>query len=173
AHVVRGNGPGMKVYIRGNPATKGDDVPKGFLQVLPCSAKPGKDFTRLDLANAIASKDNPLTARVIVNRVWAWHFGRGIVATPSDYGKRGDAPSHPELLDYLAKRFMDEGWSMKKLHRWIMLSSTYRQSSKDRPEAREIDPENKLVWRMNRQRLPYESLRDSTLFVAGQLDSTM
>jgi hypothetical protein len=110
---------------------------------------------------------------VIVNRVWQWHFGRGLVGTPSDFGTRGDAPTHPELLDYLAIRFMDEGWSLKKLHKWIMLSSAYRQSSADRPDARGIDPENKLLWRMNRQRLDYESLRDSTLLAAGQLDRTI
>ena len=127
---------------------------------------------RLDLANAIADSNNPLTARVIVNRVWQWHFGRGIVGTPSDFGTRGDPPTHPELLDYLATRFMDEGWSVKKLQRWIMLSNTYQQSSLDRPEARAVDPENKLLWRMNRQRLDYESLRDSILSVAGQLDDT-
>ena len=126
----------------------------------------------LDLANAIADRNNPLTARVIVNRVWQWHFGRGIVNSPSDFGTRGDLPTHPELLDYLATRFMEEGWSIKKLHKWIMLSSTYQQSSADRPDARAVDPENKLVWRMNRQRLDFESLRDSILFVAGQLDLT-
>ncbi len=162
------------VFLRGNPNNLGVEASAQFLTVLSKEPMPFRNGSgRLDLANAIASDDNPLTARVIVNRAWAWHFGRGLVATPSDFGKRGDPPSHPELLDYLSKRFMDEGWSMKKLHRWIMLSSTYQQSSKDRPEVREIDPENKLVWRMNRQRLPYESLRDSTLFVAGQLDSTM
>jgi hypothetical protein len=162
------------VFLRGNPNNLGVEAPPQFLSVLSKEPKVFQNGSgRLDLANAIASEENPLTARVIVNRVWSWHFGRGLVATPSDFGRRGDLPSHPELLDYLAKRFMDEGWSMKKLHRWVMLSSTYRQSSKDRPDAREIDPENKLVWRMNRQRLPYESLRDSTLFVSGQLDSTM
>jgi hypothetical protein len=162
------------VFVRGNPNNLGMEAPAHFLSVLSKDPKPFTNGSgRLELANAIASEENPLTARVIVNRVWGWHFGRGIVASPSDYGIRGDLPSHPELLDYLAKRFMDEGWSIKKLHKWIMLSSTYRQSSLDRPQARSIDPENKLLWRMNRQRLDFESLRDSTLFAAGQLDSTM
>jgi hypothetical protein len=162
------------VFVRGNPNNKGAETPPHFLTALDPGQRP---FThgsgRLDLANAIADRNNPLTARVIVNRVWFWHFGRGIVNSPSDFGTRGDPPTHPELLDYLATRFMDEGWSIKKLHKWIMLSSAYQQSSADRPDARGIDPENKLVWRMNRQRLDFESLRDSILFVSGQLDSTI
>ena len=159
------------LFIRGNPNNPGAGTPPHFLSVLDPGLRP---FThgsgRLDLANAIADRNNPLTARVIVNRVWQWHFGRGIVNSPSDFGTRGDLPTHPELLDYLAIRFMEEGWSIKKLHKWIMLSSVYQQSSMDRPEPRAVDPENKLVWRMNRQRLDFESLRDSILFVAGQLD---
>jgi hypothetical protein len=162
------------VFIRGNPNNQGVETPPHFLSVL---SEKTETFThgsgRLDLANAIADKNNPLTARVLVNRVWTWHFGRGIVSSPSDFGTRGDLPSHPELLDYLATRFMEEGWSIKKLHRWIMLSNTYRESSLDRPEARAVDPENKLLWRANRQRLDYESLHDSVLFVSGQLDQTV
>jgi hypothetical protein len=159
------------VFVRGNPNNPGAETPPHFLSALDDSERL---FThgsgRIDLANAIADRNNPLTARVIVNRVWQWHFGRGIVNSPSDFGTRGDLPTHPELLDYLATRFMDEGWSIKKLHKWIMLSSAYQQSSADRPDARAADPENKLVWRMNRQRLDFESLRDSILFVSGQLD---
>ncbi|MDQ1473389.1 MAG: hypothetical protein QOJ99_4869 [Bryobacterales bacterium] len=162
------------VFIRGNPNNQGVETPPHFLTILSDKTE---TFThgsgRLDLANAIVDKNNPLTARVLVNRVWTWHFGRGIVNSPSDFGTRGDLPSHPELLDYLATRFMDEGWSVKKLQRWIMLSNTYQQSSVDRPEARAVDPENKLLWRMNRQRLDYESLHDSVLFVSGQLDQTV
>src|SRR5580704_511053 len=162
------------VFVRGNPNNPGAETPPHFLSALDSDARP---FThgsgRLDLANAIADPNNPVTARVIVNRVWTWHFGRGIVNSPSDFGTRGDPPTHPELLDYLAARFMDEGWSIKKLQKWIMLSSTYQQSSADRPDARAIDPENKLLWRMNRQRLDFESLRDSILLVAGQLDQTV
>ena len=162
------------VFVRGNPNNLGAEAPRQFLTVLSKEAKPFPEGSgRLGLAQAIASEDNPLTARVLVNRVWQWHFGRGIVATPSDFGLRGDPPSHPELLDYLAARFMNEGWSMKKLHKWIVLSSVYRQRSVDRPAVRAVDPENKLFWRMNRQRLDFESWRDSTLLVSGQLDLSM
>src|SRR6185295_9129075 len=118
---------------------------------------------RLELAKAIASADNPLTARVWVNRVWAYHFGQGLVRTPSDFGVRSDPPSHPELLDWMALRFMDDAWSIKKLHRRILLSSTWQQKSDDDPRLREMDPDNKLLWRQNRQRLDLESMRDSLL----------
>ena len=161
------------VFVRGNPNNPGAVAPRQFLAVLSASSpQPFSDGTsgRLDLARAIASDDNPLTARVIVNRVWQYHFGEGLVRTPSDFGARGDRPTHPELLDYLAVRFMEEGWSIKKLHRMILLSNAYQQSSADNPKAREVDPENMLLWRMNRQRLDFESLRDSMLAVAGRLD---
>ena len=125
---------------------------------------------RLDLARAIASKDNPLTARVLVNRVWLHHFGAGLVRTPGDFGMRSDPPSHPELLDYLATAFMDGGWSGKKLHRLILLSAVYRQRSDDRPECRRIDPENTLLWKANRRRLDFEATRDALLAAAGSLD---
>jgi hypothetical protein len=170
AHVVSGNGPGMKVYIRGNPATKGEDAPKGFLQVLPCAKPAGGDFTRLDLANAIASKDNPLTARVIVNRVWAWHFGRGLVNTPSNFGSLGSRPSHPELLDWLAANFVKNGWSVKWLHRQIMNSATYRLASKPDAHNDKIDAANVYLWRGERKRLEIEDWRDSLLAVSGNLD---
>ncbi|MDQ2900505.1 MAG: PSD1 and planctomycete cytochrome C domain-containing protein, partial [Acidobacteriota bacterium] len=162
------------VFIRGNPNNLGVEAPPHFLSILSKEPQPfTKGSGRLELANAIASPENPVTARVIVNRVWQWHFGKGIVGTPSDFGTRGDLPTHPELLDYLAVRFIDDGWSLKKLHKWIMLSSAYRQGSGDRADARAKDPENKLLWRMNRQRLDYESLRDETLFVSGTLDPAM
>jgi hypothetical protein len=170
AHVVSGNGSGMKVYIRGNPANKGEDAPKGFLQVLPCSAPSGKDFSRLDLANAIASKDNPLTARVIVNRVWSWHYGRGLVATPSNFGALGERPSHPELLDWLAVNFMKNGWSLKWLHRQVVLSAVYQLDSRADAENDGIDPANVFLWRGNRRRLEVEQWRDSLLAVSGNLD---
>ncbi len=161
------------VFVRGNPNNPGIETPAHFLSCLssgdPANFKDGSG--RLDLAQAIASKDNPLTARVIVNRVWMHHFGAGIVRTPSDFGLRGDAPTHPELLDFLAVKFMESGWSLKKLHRTIMLSAAYRQSSVNNPEARKIDPENQLLWRMNRQRLDIESLRDSVLAASGQLEN--
>ncbi|HEU4753180.1 MAG TPA: DUF1553 domain-containing protein, partial [Armatimonadota bacterium] len=119
---------------------------------------------------AITSKQNPLTARVMVNRVWIGHFGTGLVRTPSDFGLRSDPPTNPELLDYLASRFMEDGWSLKKLHRLIMLSSTYQQTSDENPRSAKVDPENALLWRQNRRRLDLESMRDSLLWASGELD---
>jgi cytochrome c553 len=171
-HVISGNGAGMKIYIRGNPATPGDAAPKGFLEVLPCSKAAGNDFSRLDLANAIASKDNPLTARVIVNRVWSWHFGRGLVSTPSNFGKLGEFPSNPELLDWLAVNFMKNDWSMKWLHRQIVLSSVYQLDSRSDADNDKIDAANVYLWRANRHRLDIELWRDSLLAVSGNLDPT-
>ncbi|HWF20355.1 MAG TPA: PSD1 and planctomycete cytochrome C domain-containing protein [Verrucomicrobiae bacterium] len=160
------------VMIKGNPGNRGPVVSRHFLSILsgntPLTFKDGSG--RLDLARDIASKDNPLTARVIVNRVWLHHFGEGIVRTPDDFGTRGMPPSHPELLDYLASRFMDDGWSIKKLHRVIMLSSAYQQSSDENPRFEQIDPENKWLWRMNRRRLDFEALRDTVLAIGGDLD---
>jgi hypothetical protein len=173
APVLSGNGQAMKVYIRGNPATKGEDAPKGFLQVIAESPprKQGPDFTRLDLANAIATEKNPLTARVIVNRVWAWHFGRGIVNTPSNFGKLGDAPSHPELLDWLAVEFVKHGWSIKWLHRQIMNAKVYQLAAAS--DAKSMDAANVYLWRGTRKRLDIESWRDSLLAISGNLDSKM
>jgi hypothetical protein len=172
AHVVSGNGNGMKIYVRGNPAVQGDAAPKGFLQVLPTAKAAGNDFNRLDLANSIASPNNPLTARVIVNRVWAWHFGRGLVNTPSNFGSLGDHPSNPELLDWLAINFMKNGWSLKWLHRQIVLSSVYQLDSKSTAENEKVDAANVYLWRGNRHRLDIEQWRDSLLFVSGNLDTT-
>jgi hypothetical protein len=171
------DGPGedMKVYLRGNPKTEGDVVPRRFLRIL--SDDDPKPFTqgsgRLDLAQAVANPKNPLTARVMVNRVWQWHFGVGIVPTPSNFGKLGQPPTHPELLDHLATRFVAEGWSIKKLHREIMLSATYQQGSAADDADRKIDPANQLYWRMNRRRLDVESWRDALLAVSGNLDPTV
>ncbi|MGO9468393.1 MAG: PSD1 and planctomycete cytochrome C domain-containing protein [Isosphaeraceae bacterium] len=161
------------VFIRGNPGRPGKAVPRRFLRVLagPEPAPFRKGSGRLELAEAIASARNPLTARVFVNRVWQWHFGKGLVATPSDFGTRSDPPSHPELLDYLASEFMASSWSPKALHRLIMLSSTYEQSSTPRPQEMVRDPENRLLWRFNRQRLDFEAMRDSLLAVSGALDA--
>jgi len=163
------------VFKRGNPAVPGEEVQRQFLTaVAGPKAEPFKNGSgRLELAQSIASKDNPLTARVMVNRVWMWHFGEGLVRTPSDFGLRTEKPSHPELLDFLSRRFMDEGWSLKKLHRTIMLSSTYQQSSDDNAVSRAADPENILLWRVTRRRLDFEALRDSLLAVSGQLDLAM
>ncbi len=165
----------MKIYLRGNPAKLGDVAPRRFLKIL-ASDEP-KPFTqgsgRLELANAIASKENPLTARVMVNRVWQYHFGRPIVGTPSNFGSLGDRPTHPELLDYLAVRFMDTGWSIKKLHRDIMLSSVYQLSSEPNEKNFSTDADNRWFWRMNRRRLDVESWRDAMLSVSGKLDAKL
>ncbi|HEV2293950.1 MAG TPA: PSD1 and planctomycete cytochrome C domain-containing protein [Tepidisphaeraceae bacterium] len=163
------------IFKRGNAASRGDPVPRQFLAIL--SKEKPQPFTsgsgRLELARAIASRENPLTARVMVNRVWLHHFGQGLVRTPSDFGTRGEPPTHPELLDYLARTFMDDGWSIKKLHRRIMTSAVYQQASEQVDAAYALDPENRLLWRQNRKRLDFESLRDSLLFAAGQLDQTI
>jgi len=163
------------VFLRGNPNNPGALAPPHFLTCLGGSEeKVFRDGSgRLELARAIIDPENPLTARVIVNRVWMEHFGFGLVRTPSDFGLRGDRPTHPELLDYLAVTFMQSGWSLKKLHRLIMTSATYRQASDDNEAGRKIDPENQLLWRMNRRRLEIESLRDSMLAVALRLDLTV
>ncbi len=163
------------VFKRGNAGMPGEKVPRRFLTVLSReNAEPFKDGSgRLELAQAIASKDNPLTARVLVNRVWLYHFGKALVRTPGDFGVRGDAPTHPELLDWLASRFVEDGWSVKKLHRRMMLSAAYQQSSDENPKAALADPENRLVWRMNRRRLDFEATRDSLLSVADRLDTAL
>ncbi|MFP6584451.1 MAG: PSD1 and planctomycete cytochrome C domain-containing protein [Candidatus Hydrogenedentota bacterium] len=163
------------IFLRGKEGQKGDAVPRRFLSVL--SESTDSPFThgsgRLDLAKAIISEDNPLTARVFVNRIWMHHFGQALVGTPSDFGYQGERPTHPELLDYLASTFMDDGWSLKKLHKRIMLSNTYLQSSAQSPESINIDPENKLLWHHKRRRLDFEATRDSLLVASGQLDRTL
>jgi len=160
------------VFKRGNPANRGEKVPRQFLEILagPKREPFSKGSGRLEMAGAVASKDNPLTARVFVNRVWMYHFGTPFVGTPSDFGVRSDPPTHPELLDFLAVRFMSEGWSIKKLHRFMMLSAAYQQSSEDRPRAAKIDPSNQYLWRMNRRRLDFEAMRDTLLSASGKLD---
>ncbi|HEY2759535.1 MAG TPA: DUF1553 domain-containing protein, partial [Pirellulales bacterium] len=160
------------VLVRGNPNSPGKTVPRQFLAMLsPADRKPFRDGSgRLEMARKITSPDNPLTARVMVNRVWMNHFGAPLVSTPSDFGMRSEAPSNPELLDYLASQFLAEGWSIKQLHRSIMLSATYEQASASRIEAEEIDPDNRLMWKMNRRRLDWEAMRDALLSAAGDLD---
>ena len=170
------SGRDLKIYLQGNPTKQGDVAPRSLPVVLTGGErKPmgAKGSGRAELAQAIASRDNPLTARVIVNRVWRGHFGFGLVRTPSNFGQLGDRPTHPELLDTLAVRFMDSGWSLKTLHREIMLSATYQQSSAYRADGNEIDPENKLLWRMNRRRLEVEPWRDAMLAVTNELDRTV
>ena len=125
----------------------------------------------MELAQAIASRENPRTARVFVNRLWLHHFGAGIVRTPSDFGKQGERPTHPELLDFLAASFMENGWSIKKMQRMMVTSATYRQSVDTAPAAFVADPENRLLSHMNRRRLDLEQMRDSLLAAAGKLDT--
>jgi mono/diheme cytochrome c family protein len=161
----------QRIWLRGSRDNPGAVAPPHGLQIL--SKGDPKTFVekpRLELAKAIANPDNPLTARVMVNRVWAHHFGAGLVRTPSNFGAQGDKPSHPELLDYLSSRFMREGWSLKKLHREMMLSSVYALSTETIAKNFETDPENRMLWRFNRHRLDAEGLRDSLLFVSGTLD---
>ncbi len=161
-----------RVFIRGNPGRPGKPVPRQFLKVLagPEREPFRKGSGRLELAQAISDPKNPLTPRVLVNRVWQWHFGQALVTTPSDFGLRSDLPEHRELLDHLARGFIDGGWSIKALHRQIMLSNTYQQRSDLRPDCLARDAQNLWVWRYNRQRLDFESLRDSVLAVSGSLD---
>ncbi len=164
-----------RIFIRGNHGRPGNPVPRQFLLVV--AGEQRKPFQqgsgRLELAKEIIDPQNPLTRRVIANRLWMHHFAEPLVDTPSDFGIRSEAPQQPEVLDYLADRLLDSGWSLKSLHREIVLSSTYRQASNDRPECREVDPENRLLWRMNRRRLEWEAARDSLLAVAGRLDTKM
>ena len=161
-----------RIFVRGNPNSPGRSVPRQFLEALAPDRQPFQQGSgRRELAEAITAGDNPLTSRVIANRVWMHHFGQPLVATPSDFGLRSDPPTHPALLDYLAWMLQHaDGWSIKQLHRRILLSSTYQQASRDRPDARQHDPENRLLWRANRRRLEFEAMRDSMLAVSGRLD---
>ena len=171
----RPNPVNARVMIKGTANNLGPEVPRQFLEILSGpDRKPFKDGSgRLELANAIASKDNPLTARVLINRVWANHFGAPLVRTPTDFGLRADDPTHPEMLDWLASWFIENGWSVKKLHKLVMMSNIYQQSSDDRAKANIADPANMMVWKMNRRRLDFEAFRDSLLAVSGKLDLTM
>jgi hypothetical protein len=164
-----------KVFVRGNPNSTGPAVSRRFLSALSeGEPKPFKDGSgRLELARAIVDRNNPLTARVLVNRVWMHHFGAPLVGTPGDFGMRSDLPTHPDLLDHLATTFMNNGWSLKDLHRRIVLSATFCQTSDDRPDGRQVDPENNLLWRMNRRRLDWESTRDFMLVISGRLDPAL
>ena len=163
------------LFIRGEAENKGDLVPRRFLEVIAGPNRPPFKLGsgRLELAQSIANKNNPLTARVMINRLWLHHFGEGFVTTPDDFGTMSAPPSHPELLDFLASYFMDNGWSLKKVHKLIMLSNTYQQSSANNPRYAQADPYNRLLWRANIRRLEFEPLRDSLLAMGGTLDKTM
>jgi hypothetical protein len=170
--VSEGQAADARILVRGEPKDPGPTVPRKFPEILGGQKLPPeeKGSGRRELAEWITDPKNPLTPRVIVNRVWGWHFGRGIVATPDDFGARGDAPSHPELLDYLASRFVEGGWSVKKLHRLIVLSRTYQSASGDNPANEQKDAKNAYLWRFPRRRLDAEEIRDSLLAVSGNLD---
>ena len=150
-------------------------MPPPFLQLLSGPVRPvwTNGSGRLQLALSIASKNNPLTARVMINRIWEHHFGTGFVPTPDDFGTMSDPPSHPELLDYLAMNFMTNGWNIKSIHRMILLSSVWQESSANNPRQALADPGNRLLWRANLRRLKYEPLRDSLLAIGGRLDTNL
>jgi len=167
--------PGIEdvpIHIRGSYTRLGRVVPRRMPRFFTddSSASITKGSGRRELARWVASKENPLNARVIVNRVWQWHFGEGLVRTPNNFGMRGRPPTHPEVLDWLAIQFVEDGWSLKKLHRRIMLSATYQQTSRIPRDALDRDPENRLLGRFAPRRLEAEAIRDAMLFVAGQLD---
>jgi hypothetical protein len=161
----------LRVLPGGNVTNPGEVAPRGFLAVLSKGDPAFRHGSgRLELAEKIFTDAAPLTARVLVNRVWGWHFGKPLVDTPSDFGTQGESPSHPQLLDDLAARFVASGWSLKWLHREIMSSAAYRQASRPRPDAVKLDPANRLLWRMNPRRLDIEAYRDCILQAAGSLD---
>ena len=175
AYAVREGEPkDSPIHQAGDPRSPGPIVRRGFLQILGGAALPPgfEGSGRGLLADWIASADNPLTARVMTNRVWHHHFGTGLVGTTSDFGVRGSPPSHPRLLDYLARYFIDSGWSVKSLHRLILHSRAYRLASSDSDENFSRDPQNTLLWRANRRRLDAEQIRDSILYFSGELDLT-
>lgn len=174
---VAGNVPVTKLFARGDHQQPRQEIPAGELAVLssegaaiPADA-PEIPTTgrRLNYARHLTNGEHPLVARVLVNRFWLHHFGKGLVTTPADFGIKGDRPSHPELLDWLARDFMDEGWTLKRLHRMIVMSTAYRQSSVHRPELDAVDGDNRLLGRMNVRRLEAETIRDAALAVSGKL----
>ena len=180
--LTEGKTMNLPIHIRGSFLNLGEMVPRGMPSVLASripTQMPADHSGRLELSRFVLADQNPLTARVAVNRVWRWHFGKGIVASTDNFGALGEKPSHPELLDWLAARFKTSadagglGWSLKALHRLVMLSNTYQMSSAHRPEAAAADPENKWLWRAPIRRLEAEEIRDSVLTSAGSLDRSM
>ncbi|MDQ2898508.1 MAG: PSD1 and planctomycete cytochrome C domain-containing protein [Acidobacteriota bacterium] len=174
--VTEGDPVEQKVLLRGDYHNGGEDAPKSVPAILMKAAPAPEHFTgsgRLELADWFTRPDNPLTARVMVNRIWLGHFGEGIVATPDNFGRMGARPTHPELLDYLSKRFIEGGWSVKKMHRMMMLSNAYQMSTEGDAKSYEKDPEDNLISRFQRQRLDVEEIRDGMLAIDGTLDCTM
>ncbi len=176
AMTSRDESPGdIKIHLRGNHKNLGEEVPRGFLRVIS-SAPPDRNTNgsgRLRIAAELARSDSPLPARVMVNRIWKHHFGQGIVRSADNFGKTGERPTHPELLDYLARRFIDGGWSVKAMHRLMVLSNTYRMSSRPVALGESKDPDNRLLHHMPVRRLEAEGIRDSLLAVSGSLDPTL
>ncbi|MBI1349268.1 DUF1553 domain-containing protein [bacterium] len=174
--VVDGAPADAAVQQRGDPSKPGEVIPRRFLEVLGAATlSPSAQQTsgRLELARWLTDRENPLTARVMVNRIWQQHFGMGLVKTPSDFGLRGQPPSHPALLDHLALTFMNEDWSIKAMHRRILHTRLYQLSSLDDPRNVAVDPNNDWLWKFSRRRLDAEALRDAMLFISGELDLTM
>ena len=174
--VEEGDPVKQHVFIRGDYGSLGEEAPPGFPTILTRAGDPVPTDTgsgRIALADWIASEKNPLTARVMANRIWQWHFGEGLTRTPDNFGKMGERPTHPELLDWLAQEFVAKGWSIKSLHREILLSSAYRMSSEASKDALAKDPENRLFSRFQRRRLDVEEIRDALLAVDGSIDFTM
>ncbi len=172
--VAEGKASNARIQVRGDPKRLGEEVPRHFPAVLGGFELP-RDFKasgRLELADWLVDPKNPLVARVIVNRIWQYHFGQGIVQTPNDFGHQGKAPTHPELLDHLASEFIEQGWSIKAMHKLILLSHTWQLSSNAVPQDIERDPQNELLGRFTRRRLDAEEIRDALLLVSGQLDET-
>jgi hypothetical protein len=170
--VTEGEPANARIQLKGDPKKLGDEVPRGFLAVLGGQQVPAdeKGSGRESLAEWIADEKNPLTARVMVNRIWLHHFAEGLVRSPNDFGTRGQPPTHPELLDYLAQRFIENRWSIKAMHKEIMLSRVYQISTTENPTAALKDPDNRLLWKFNRRRLDAEEIRDAILAVSGGLD---
>jgi cytochrome c553 len=168
-----GQAADVPLHVRGSHWTLGEKVPRGFIRALGGTAPSGLGEAasgRLQLAEWLARPDHPLTARVMMNRVWRWHFGKGIVPTVDNFGRLGEKPTNQPLLDYLALRFVENGWSVKKMHREMLLTDAYQRSSTLDAQAAEIDPENTLLWRYPRRRLEAEPMRDAIMMVSGDLD---
>ena len=174
--ISEGKPQNLRIHLRGSHTTLGDEVSRRMPRVFTLGSEPPIADTvsgRLQLAEWLTRPNHPLTARVLVNRVWQAHFGDGLVRSPDNFGKLGDAPTHPELLDWLANDFVQSGWSIKSLHRQILRSAVWQQSTSWNEAAAQLDPENRLLWRMNRRRLEAEAIRDSLLAIGGDLDLTM
>ncbi len=173
--VAEGTPHNVHIHKRGDPKNPGPEAPRRFLQILGGQEVPadGKGSGRLQLAEWLSSPKNPLTARVMVNRIWQHHFGEGLVRTPNNFGKQGRPPTHPELLDYLADRFIAGGWSVKAMHKMILLTRSYRLSSADDEHDRALDPNDESLWRFDRRRLDAEAIRESLLAVSGALDRSV